>query len=203
MTGRAGTLPQRLPGPGALLLRRWTVGDAEALGRAVAESVGHLRPWMPWVADEPLPSQRRRALIREWGQHWSQGGDVVLGVFIARRIAGGCGLHRRIGPHGLEIGYWTHPAFLRQGVATAAAGVLTEAALALPDITHVEIHHDKANHASAGVPRRLGYRLLEEVPDGAGAPDELGIECRWRMDEQTWRARRPEAASGPAGASKT
>jgi ribosomal-protein-serine acetyltransferase len=120
---------------------------------------------MPWVEHEPLPLEDRTSLISEWERNWRDGGDAIMGVFIEGKIAGGCGLHDRIGPSGLEIGYWTHPAFLRQGVATGAARLLTDAALALPGIEHVEIHHDKANEASAGVPRRLGYRFIDEVQD--------------------------------------
>jgi RimJ/RimL family protein N-acetyltransferase len=175
--------------PGGLVLRRWLPDDAPELARAVAESVEHLRPWMAWIAEEPLAVKRRREMIEEWGRDWAEGGDVILGAFLGGRIAGGCGLHRRVGPYGLEIGYWTHSAFLRRGVATRVAAVLTEAALALPGITVVEIHHDKANQASAGVPRKLGFEWLGEAADEPEAPGEVGMECRWRMDRQRWRRR--------------
>jgi hypothetical protein len=52
--------------------------------------------------------------------------------------------------------------------------VLTDASLRLPGVTHVEIHHDKANFASAGVPRRRGFWLLGEIPDEIEAPAERG-----------------------------
>jgi ribosomal-protein-serine acetyltransferase len=179
-------LPERLEDPAGLLLRRWKPDDAEALGQAVAESADHLRPWMAWIAEEPLPIERRRARIEEWERDWSQGGDVILGVFLDGRVAGGCGLHRRIGPSGLEIGYWSHPAFLRRGLATRTARMLTDAAFGLPGITRVEIHHDKANVASAGVPRKLGFQWLGESPDEPEGPGELGIEWRWRMEKEAW-----------------
>jgi ribosomal-protein-serine acetyltransferase len=180
-------LPDRLETPDGLLLRRWVPDDAEALGRAVAESAEHLRPWMAWVHEEPLPIERRRARIAEWEHDWAQGGDVLLGVFVDGQVAGGCGLHRRIGPRGLEIGYWIHPAFLRRGLATRIARMLTDAAFGLPEITRVEIHHDKANQPSAGVPRKLGFEWLGEVPDAPEAPADLGIEWRWRMESGAWR----------------
>lgn len=182
------SLPERIEGPEGLLLRRWTVDDAGALHRAVTESIDHLRPWMEWIAQEPLSIDRRRTMIGEWERASAAGGDAVLGIFLADRIAGGCGLHKRIAPDGLEIGYWIHPAFTRQGLATRAVGLLTDAALARPEISHVEIHHDKANIASAGVPSKLGYRFLGEALDEPEAPAEVGIECRWRMDKATWEA---------------
>ena len=179
-------LPERIDGPDGLVLRRWVADDAEALGQAVAESAAHLRPWMGWIADEPMALDQRRALIGEWERAWSAGGDVILGVFLDGEIVGGGGLHRRIARDGLEIGYWTHSDFLRRGLATRASALLTGAAFALPRITHVEIHHDKANEASAGVPRKLGFAFLGETPDEPVAPAEIGVECRWRMEKLDW-----------------
>lgn len=180
-------LPERLEDPDGLLLRRWEPADAEALGRAVAESADHLRPWMAWIAHEPVAVESRRAMIAEWEREWSTGGDVILGVFVDRRVAGGCGLHHRIGAGGLEIGYWIHSAFLRRGLATRTARALTDAAFGLPGIARVEIHHDKANQASAGVPRKLGFAWLGESPDKPAAPADVGIEWRWRMKKEGWR----------------
>ena len=180
-------LPERIEGSQGLLLRRWVTGDAEALARAVAESAEHLRPWMEWIATEPPPIEPRREMLGAWEREWAQGGDAIYGVFVDDQVAGGGGLHRRIAPDGLEIGYWIHSAWLRQGLATRVAKLLTDAAFTLPGITHVEIHHDKANRASAGVPRKLGFEWLGEVEDEPLAPAELGLESRWRMDRRRWR----------------
>jgi hypothetical protein len=69
------------------------------------------------------------------------------------------------------------------------AWLLTDAALELPGVTHVEIHHDKANQASAGIPRKLGFRWMGESGDEPEAPADIGIEWRWRMDRAAWAAR--------------
>jgi ribosomal-protein-serine acetyltransferase len=183
-------LPERLTGPGGLVLRRWLAADAGDLGEAIFENTEHLRPWMAWMAEEPLPLDRRKAMIDEWERDWAGGGDVILGVFLEGHIAGGCGLHHRIGAAGLEIGYWTHIAVLRRGVATRVAHALTDAGLALPGIGHVEIHHDKTNQASAGVPRGLGFEWLGERHREPVAPADTEVEWCWRMDQETWDARR-------------
>jgi RimJ/RimL family protein N-acetyltransferase len=190
-------LPERMPGP-RTLLRRWTVADVPVLSAVVARNIEHLRPWMPWVADEPLADGDRRALVERWEQSWMTGGDVVLGVFVGHDVVGGAGLHRRRGPHGLEIGYWIDARHTRQGLATEVAAVLTEAALEVEGIGFVEIHHDRRNVASAGVPRRLCYRFMGEAPDSVDAPGEEGVDCTWRMELASWRARRGQPA--PHGA---
>jgi ribosomal-protein-serine acetyltransferase len=182
----ASILPDRIEGNG-VLLRRWVESDADALARAVTESVDHLRPWMAWMAEEPQSVEERRNLIARWEREWSAGGDVALAIFIGEEVAGSCGLHRRRGPRTLELGYWIHPKFVGQGIATTAARLLTDAAFTVPGITYVEIHHDKANRASARVPRRLGFRFIGEAPDQREAPGELGIDCMWRVDHEHWR----------------
>jgi ribosomal-protein-serine acetyltransferase len=179
-------LPEVVVGP-RLVLRRWRVSDVDDLARAVTRNIAHLRPWMPWIALEPVGRDERCDLIDSWEAAWLQGGDGVYGIFADREIIGGCGLHHRRGPTGLEIGYWVDEGHVRQGIATEAAGLLTSAALAAPGITFVEIHHDKANVASSAVPRRLGYEFVGEMADEVTAPGEIGIDCTWRMESQNWR----------------
>ena len=143
---------------------------------------------MEWIGEEPQPIVRRRAMLTRREREWLEGGDVIFGVFLGDAVVGGCGLHRR-GECALSIGYWVHPSFTRQGIATRVAQLLTGAAFSVRGIAYVEIHHDKANLASAGVPRRLGFRFLGETADGASAPAELGIDCTWQMDRARWQRR--------------
>lgn len=173
-------LPERIEGDG-IVLRRWTPDDAEAMQRAVAESADHLRPWVRWVDEEPATVEGRRALIAAWEREWRDGGAVLLGIFVDGRVAGGCGLDPGGEPGVLEIGYWLHPAFLGRGLATRAAHLLTEAALALPGTAAVEIRHDRVNAASAAVPRRLGYRLAGQAPNPKAAPADEGVDEVWRV----------------------
>ncbi len=168
--------------PGDVEVRPWTPGDAESMGRAIAESLEHLRPWMPWVEHEPMSPTERRALIEGWAAQEAAGGDRVRGIFVRGAVAGGCGLHRRVGPGAWEIGYWVHAAWARRGVASAAVALLAEEAWADPATRHLEIHHDEANAASGGVPAKLGFRVVERRPKAPTAPGERGTEVVWRLD---------------------
>ncbi|MDP8908677.1 MAG: GNAT family N-acetyltransferase [Chloroflexota bacterium] len=181
-------LPERIEGDG-VLLRRWLVADAESLAGAVTESEDHLRPWMAFMAHEPQTLEQRRAMLRERECECLQGGDVLFGIFVAHQVAGSCGLHRRRGASVLEIGYWLHPSYLRRGLATAVVRLLTDAAFSVDAIERVEIHHDKANVASAAIPRRLGFRYVGETADVPTAPAEVGIDCTWQMDRRQWAQR--------------
>jgi ribosomal-protein-serine acetyltransferase len=174
---------------GDVVIRSWRVDDAEALDAAVGDSLEHLRPWMPWIVSEPLPLPERRAMLRRWSTQSGPDEDHLFGIFHDDVVVGGCGLHNRIGPGVREIGYWVRRGWVRRGIATRAAGELTSYGLAMHRVARVEIHHDKANVASAGVPRRLGYTFAGESAERIDAPGESGINCRWQMTLAAWEAR--------------
>jgi RimJ/RimL family protein N-acetyltransferase len=174
---------------GSITLVRYHGGETPALLRAVSESVDHLRPWMPWTAEAPTVQSQGEFVLRAIGQ-WQTGES--FGYWMRENttgaLVGGCGLHARLGPDAIEIGYWVHRNWTRRGYATSAARALTTAGLALAGIGRVEIRCDEANHASASVPRRLGYRLDRVMDDLIDAPGETGRKMVWVMEVDTWAA---------------
>ncbi len=152
---------------------------------------------MPWIQVEPQSAENRLALINRWQADWEAGGDVVIGAFLEGEVIGSAGLHRRRGPGVLEIGYWIHLDHIGKGFATEIAEALTTAAFSVDGIDRVEIHHDKANVASGGVPRRLGYTFAGETPDSVTSPGEVGVDCRWLITRDQWAAR-PVATERPS-----
>jgi RimJ/RimL family protein N-acetyltransferase len=90
------------------------------------------------------------------------------------------GLHDRVAPGGIEIGYWLHVAATGRGLMTRVVAHLTDLALAMDDIRWVEIRCDAANRASAAIPRRLGFTLAAEIPsDRPQAPADTGRDLIW------------------------
>ena len=102
-------------------------------------------------------------------------GTRVLGIF---------GLHRRIGPQAIEMGYWLSHDVVGRGYATAAAGALTTAAMNHCCIDRIEIHCDEANHRSQKIPQRLGYVLDRVEDDGIEAPAEIGRSMIWVFSQR-------------------
>ena len=165
----------------AVELRQWRPEDADAQARAIEESLEHLRPWMAWAADWPMPREAQLEMLREWERRRIAGEDEFLAVWLGDALVGSCGLHFRIGAGGAEIGYWIHVAHLRRGLATEVARQLIERAFADPSVDRVEIHHNRANAASGGVPRKLGFELVSDTPRAPNAPGEEGVERVWRL----------------------
>jgi RimJ/RimL family protein N-acetyltransferase len=170
-------------------LRRWRATHLDALDRAIHESMDHLLPWMPWAAG----SDRQRTaefLARVHGE-WEDREAFNYAITTDGQVVGACGLMRRIGPGGLDVGYWLHPRWTGRGLVTMATEVLVDQGFRLTGIDRVEIHHDAANPASGAVADRLGFTEVERVPvaEGPTAPGEVGINVIWRMTAERWAAR--------------
>jgi RimJ/RimL family protein N-acetyltransferase len=204
---------------GPLVLRRVHANDAGAIAVAVRTSLDHLRPWMPWATPEAADLRSQLVRVAEADELWESGTGFIY-VMISTgtgppgpgtsgvvkdpdgEFVGTIGLHRRLADDAVEIGYWTVAAKTRRGYATAAAQALTPVALALPGTRRVEIHCDEANTASAGVPRRLGYRLDRVEKHEREAPGELGRRMIWVWDpgDRPWPAEPPAGRAAPGGA---
>src|SRR5438309_11678787 len=119
-------LPAVLPA-GQITLSRWRVADTADAVAAIGASIDDLRPWMDWAADGvPSESAQREAFLR--GEAAFEAGaefGYLLREVGADEVVGGCGLLPRVGPGGIEIGYWVRSDRHSRGYATAAARALT------------------------------------------------------------------------------
>ena len=178
-----GVAPAKRIESGDLLLRRWEPEDLQARYDALVASYEPLHQWMDWCA-EPPTLEKQREIGELWSSDWPQNGSCNYGIFDPHtgEVLAVAGIHDRVGPGGLEIGYWCHIDHTGKGVITRSSALLTRAALDLPGIDRVEIHCDEANVRSAAVPRRLGYRLDRIEADGITAPAEIGRGMFWIMD---------------------
>ncbi|MFE9254502.1 GNAT family N-acetyltransferase [Streptomyces sp. NPDC006879] len=176
-------IPQRVIELDDLTLRAFNgVADLPELFQVIEESLEHLRPWMPWVAEHSLA--RTTAFLDGRAQCWASGEEFTYAIVREGALVGACGLlrHDDTPPDTREIGYWLHPAATGRGVATRTARALAEQAFRLPGVDHVEIVHDPANTASGAVPARLGFTPYLRRPAEPLAPAETGEVQIWRLD---------------------
>ena len=187
------------------VLRRIRESDAEALASAVRASLRHLEPWMPWANQGAGEVNAQLAWCREAENLWGSGSEYIwlLRPYDSDVVAGSFGLHRRVGPGAIEVGYWVHVGYLHRGYATAGARALTVAAFELADVERVLIRTDEQNKVSAAVPRRLGYRLDRVEVRQPEAPAESGRLQIWARSREESELTLREAV-GPAlpGAAK-
>lgn len=170
-----------------LVLRPWEPRDAPLLKAAVESSLTELRPWMPWAAAYPQPLERIEEHIAENGRKFDAGEDYTIGILNAdeSEALGSTGLHPRVGPDAVEIGYWIRSDVTGRGIAAEAAEALTRVAFEHLGVRRVEIRCDPENVRSSAIPLRLGYRLREIlVGDGEktdGAPRDTMV---WEMTRE-------------------
>ncbi len=179
---RMAARPDEVIANGAVILRRFQRDDLNAVFQAVTDSADHLRPWMPWAAN--YTRQSAEEFLASSIQGWNEGTVFNYAITTDGALAGSIGLMARIGPGGLEIGYWVRQAYARRGLATAASAALVEQAFRLPGVDRVEIVHDELNAASGAIPRKLGFTEVERRPLDVPAPDGTGVGVVWRLTKR-------------------
>ncbi|MET8545305.1 GNAT family N-acetyltransferase [Kitasatospora sp. NPDC004799] len=183
-------LPPHVIALDEVTLRRFDgEADLPEFFTVIEESLEHLRPWMPWVAEH---SRAKTAeFLTGRAELWALGREFTYAIVLDGAIVGVCALFRREStPEDTrEVGYWLHPAATGRGLATRAARAVVEQAFRLPGVEQVEIVHDPANRASGAVPARLGFTEHLRRPAEPAAPAETGEELVWRLPRERASAR--------------
>jgi RimJ/RimL family protein N-acetyltransferase len=180
MTGGVPTPGGRVTRPadrfelGDLTVRRVAADDAALVARTVGENLAHLAPFMPWATPEAATVEFQRDRREKVEIGWDAGTSFQYLLVHGTVMVGAIALERRVGPRGIELGYWLAASATGRGWVTHAADALTVEALGLEDVDRVEIHCDVANRRSRRVPERLGYRLVRTQPGERAAPGQTG-----------------------------
>lgn len=199
-----GPKPDRLPGThgpayrfetGRLRGRCWEPGDAPALRVALDENDRHLRPWIPWMREEPKPLAGTLQKLRNARAAFDSDTDYRYGLHLSDgspSVVGEVALLGRVGPDALEIGYWIDHRLSGRGLATEAAAAVVRLAFEVRGMQRVEIHHSAENAASGAVPRKLGFTLDATLRRRAHDADDVV------RDLSVWTLFADEYARSPA-----
>lgn len=164
-----------------LVLRPWRVEDAPELRAVLDSNDAHLRPWIPFMVDEPRNLEGTRAWLEEIVEAFRSG--AARRYRIDRRdVAGLVGevmLIDRVAGDAIECGYWLDARVEGQGYATEAVERLMIHAFEDLGVSGVEFHCDERNGASNALPPRLGATLEGTIDsDGPLGPAWLNV---WRV----------------------
>ena len=177
-----------------LVIRCYNPKDALLLQKSIQESVEHLRPWLPWVKDEPEELKAKIERLRMFRGKFDLSENYIYGVFDPNEteLVGGTGLHPRVGSNAFEIGYWININHINKGYATEISAALTKVAFEIENVNRVEIHIDPNNVRSAAIPKKLGYVfeaiLRNRCENIEGKP----------VDSMIWSILREEYLKSPA-----
>lgn len=171
-----------------LVLRCWSPEDAPALRAALDACAAHLRPMIPFMKDEPRSLQQTAEWLRGHRAAFDLRQMYRYAVFdqAEKNLLGENMLLARVGPGGLEIGYWTHKDAIGKGFATEATSAMIRVAFEIENIKRVEIMCAPENKASASIPARLGFTheatLKKRAVDSEGETRDLMIWSLFASD---------------------
>lgn len=144
-----------------LVARCWSPADAALLRAGLDDNDQYLRPWIPWMREEPRSIEETTLRLRQARAAFDSDADFRYGLFEPgeQKLIGEVALLTRVGPQAREIGYWIDRHLAGRGLATEATAAVVRVAFEIDRVERVEIHHSADNLASGAVPRRLGFTL--------------------------------------------
>ncbi len=156
------TIPTTLTlSDGRLCVRPWQDRDASALFDAVRESTASVGRWLPWCHAGYGPDDAA-AWTAQCQAGWRTGDHFAFGVFDAAsgNLLGGVGLGQRNRRHrSANLGYWVRQSSHRQGIASAAAGMVAHFGFGRLALIRIEIVVLPDNVASRRTAEKLGARF--------------------------------------------
>lgn len=174
-------MPERIDTP-RLLLRRWTVDDAPELRALLDANDAHLRPWIPFMQHEPRSLDATRSWLAEIVAAFDAGTAWRYAIHRGPACVGETMLLDRVGPDGVEAGYWLAAEHCGQGFAHEATAALLGLAFGVLGRARVVMRCDARNGVSIRVAERLGaVHVGDEQLAENGEPVTLRVYER-RLD---------------------
>ncbi len=159
-----------------LILKRWRKDDASDLMLLLELNVNHLQRWIPPRISEPVPLKDLKRRIEGFIMDFNNGKEWRYGIFKKdnSELIGEAALfprdtEKRVpaeSANRIEIGYWITENHTGKGFASEVTKAFLEKVINIIGVEKVEIHCDERNHASAAIPKKLGFQLAEKKPDG-------------------------------------
>ena len=186
---------------GRLVMRCWSPNDAPRLRALIDSSDQHLRPYIAWMQDEPMPLAQTAERLREARAKFDRDERYDFAVLDRDEttLLGEAGLFPRVGKGALEVGYWIGAGHTRQGYASEATAALVRVAFKAARVDRVELHCDPANAASMTIAQRLGFSHEATLHRRFRLNDRYFDSAIWVLFADGYAAG-PAASSGPVRA---
>jgi RimJ/RimL family protein N-acetyltransferase len=176
-----------------IVVRRFKVGDGEAMFEAVDESREHILPWMPWGPGHATVADSEK-MVRSSHARWALREEMPLGIFDREtgRFIGGTGLSRiDWNVRSFEIGYWIRKTAQGHGYVTECVKLLTALAFDELKANRVFIRCAVENIRSSAVAKRAGYiyegTIRNSIKDASG---QLHDALMFSLIPEDWEALR-------------
>ncbi|MFN3866924.1 MAG: GNAT family N-acetyltransferase, partial [Demequina sp.] len=166
-----------------LTLRCYEPTDVDAVHAVIVAERERLGVFMPWARSEPITREQRADLLHTFIREFEAHENFTFGIFDrdSGEYLGGTGMHTRIGPDALEIGYWIRADREGQGLVREAVAAQARVALEQLGAAWVEVRCDPDNSRSRRVPESLGFTLTDTRVDACGADQHREFVEIWQL----------------------
>jgi ribosomal-protein-serine acetyltransferase len=192
-----------------ICLRTLHPDDAETLFALLEKNRSRLKPW---VHPSSLPETPRAARIYTIECYFASldpleaidtpyidevrpyyppvNPTMELGIWVCGELAGEISLSTLgSGDTGAEFGYWIGQEQEGKGIVTRCVRALMEYAVDHLKVDRFVIRCAKDNQRSRAVPERLGYDLVETIPDGEIIGEYVYDRLVYEISSEAWRGR--------------
>jgi len=165
-----------------LLIATPRAGLGPLMYEAVAESMGHIKPWLPWAQEQPS-LEECEARMRRMHAKFILREDLPYLIFDreaqGRRLLGGVGLHRMDwAVRRFEIGYWIRASAEGNGYVAEAVNAVAEICFTKLNARRIDLRADLNNARSRAVAERCGFTLESVVKnEGLNPGGEVRDMC--------------------------
>jgi ribosomal-protein-serine acetyltransferase len=170
-----------------LVVRTYTLDDAQALFDLIDANREHLRPWMIWEQTTKSPDDARTFIQSCLDEPVSIEGN---GIWVDGDLAGGIGLDIDTLSNSGEIGYWLAKSYEGRGIITRACERFFDMAFDELGLHRMELQAAAGNARSRAVAGRLGMQWEGVARDGIRVAEGYLDSVEYAILEDEWRARR-------------
>lgn len=117
----------------------------------------YLRQWLPWLDTNNAPEDNL-GFVKSGLDQYGEYNGLQCAIWYEGVYIGAIGYHYWDLQHGkTEIGYWLAEAYTGKGIMTRCVRTLVDYAFQVLGLHRIEIPCAVGNHASCGIPQRLGF----------------------------------------------
>jgi len=172
---------------GGVVIRTYTLDDAQALFDLIDGNRDHLRPWMIWEQTTKSVDDTRTFIQSCLDAPVDIEGN---GIFVDGDLAGGIGMEIDTLSNSGEIGYWLATPCEGRGIITRACERFFDMAFDELGLHRMELQAASGNTRSRAVAARLGMSEEGVARDGIRVADGYLDSVEYGILEDEWRARR-------------
>jgi len=173
-----------------VVVRSYTIDDAQSLYDLIDANRDHLRPWMIWEKTTKSVDDTRTFIQSCLDEPVSIEGN---GIWVDGELAGGIGLDIDTLSNSGEIGYWLAESYEGRGIITRACERFFDMAFDELGLHRMELQAASGNVRSRAVAGRLGMHEEGVARDGIRVADGYLDSVEYGILEDEWRARRVSA----------